>query len=204
MAQTSAPSKWRLYSGLADWRFLMRVAENIFDRESSDSYASACADLLLEVCRPCECKIFQRLCCVLRNSACFFLYLFLESLRCLACKSSISIFWCTRGQHFSGQEIRLLCFRAPLLLSLSLSLSPSPSLCSVSASCHPLHRSLALQYLHSLFLFGCHGVLVFGCYMTTAYGSLSVSHGASHMHHRLLTYHRPALSCVCVCVVRFE
>ncbi|CAN0522958.1 unnamed protein product, partial [Ectocarpus sp. 8 AP-2014] len=31
--QTSAPSKWRLYSGLADWRFLLRVAENIFDRE---------------------------------------------------------------------------------------------------------------------------------------------------------------------------
>ncbi|CAN0391565.1 unnamed protein product, partial [Ectocarpus sp. 12 AP-2014] len=47
--QTSAPSKWRLYSGLADWRFLLRVAENIFDRECSDSYASACADLLLEV-----------------------------------------------------------------------------------------------------------------------------------------------------------
>lgn len=29
----------------------MRVAENIFDQESSDSYASACADLLLEVCK---------------------------------------------------------------------------------------------------------------------------------------------------------
>lgn len=48
--QASAQAKWRLYYGLADWRFLLRVAENIFDRESSDSYASACADLFLEVC----------------------------------------------------------------------------------------------------------------------------------------------------------
>lgn len=47
--QASAQAKWRLYYGLADWRFLLRVAENIFDRESSDSYASACADLFLEV-----------------------------------------------------------------------------------------------------------------------------------------------------------
>lgn len=50
IGQTTATSKWRLYSGLADWRFLLRVAEKVFDENSSDSYASACADLLLEVC----------------------------------------------------------------------------------------------------------------------------------------------------------
>lgn len=66
----------------------MRVAENIFDRAGSDSYASACADLLLEVCGPNgRTDLFHRFRRLLRRGTWYVMV-------CKVCSAIVLIFLC--------------------------------------------------------------------------------------------------------------
>ncbi|CAN0128954.1 unnamed protein product, partial [Phaeothamnion confervicola] len=47
--QSSPPGKWKLYSGLAEWRLLPLLARGVTAADQSPAHASSCADLLLEV-----------------------------------------------------------------------------------------------------------------------------------------------------------
>ena len=47
-AQTTPQVRWKLYSSLSDWKFLVVLGSQVYDSGASARHASACADMLLE------------------------------------------------------------------------------------------------------------------------------------------------------------